>query len=389
MRTHVAIIGGGPAGLLLGQLLWTTGIDSIIIEKQSRDHVLSRIRAGVLEKGLVNMMKSAGAGNRMECEKLVHTGVNISHNNMMFRVDFKSLINRHVTVYGQTELTRDLYEARDSTGCATYHECENVTPSDIETDRPYVTFRNNGTECKVTCDFIAGCDGFYGPSRQAIPAKSRIEHNKAYPFGWLGILSKTPPVEEDLIYASSKRGFALCSMRNRHLSRYYIQCPLTENPDKWRDDMFWHELKRRLPDFVAEKLETGPSIEKSMAPLRSFVCEPMSWGRLYLCGDAAHIVPPTGAKGLNTAAGDVHYLFNALRRHYNDNDDESLGTYSDKALARVWKTQRFSWWMTNLLHSFDDRPGFDIMMQKAELSLLSENRAAQEVMATHYVGIPY
>ena len=314
MRTQVAIIGGGPSGLLLSQLLYTKGIDSVVLERRSRDYVLSRIRAGVLETGFVDLMKKAGVADRMEREGFVHDGTQIAFDGEMFRIDFKKLIGKTVMVYGQTEVTRDLYDARDAAGGTVLHECSAVNPRDLDTDAPYVTFLKDGQVHRLDCDFVAGCDGFHGPSRQAIPTDIRREYERTYPFGWLGILSETPPVDDELIYANSERGFALCSMRNDNLSRYYIQCDLSDTPDDWTDDAFWDELRRRIPDEAADKLVTGPSIEKSIAPLRSFVCEPMRWGRLFLAGDAAHIVPPTGAKGLNTAASDIHYLFEGFDR---------------------------------------------------------------------------
>ena len=389
MRTQVAIIGGGPSGLLLSQLLHTKGIDSVVLERRSRDYVLSRIRAGVLETGFVDLMKQAGAAGRMEREGFVHDGTQIAFDGDMFRIDFRKLIDRTVMVYGQTEVTRDLYEARDAAGGTVLHECSAVNPRDLDTDAPYVTFLKDGKVHRLDCDFVAGCDGFHGPSRQAIPTDIRREYERTYPFGWLGILSETPPVDHELIYANSSRGFALCSMRNDNLSRYYIQCDLSDTPDDWTDDAFWDELKRRIPEKAADKLVTGPSIEKSIAPLRSFVCEPMRWGRLFLAGDAAHIVPPTGAKGLNTAASDIHYLFHGFDRHYNDGDSEGLDLYSEKALARIWKTQRFSWWMTTQLHRFPDQTEFDLRVQQAELAFLRENEAAQRALAENYTGMPY
>lgn len=389
MRTQVAIIGGGPSGLLLGQLLHLAGIDAVILERQSRAHVLGRIRAGVLESGLVELMRTAGVGGRLMAEGFIHEGTNISGPDGTFHINFKALINQSVTVYGQTELTQDLYRARDALGCTTFHECENVTLHDIETDAPFITFRHDGHDKTVRCDIISGCDGYHGPSRQAIPAHARHEFEKIYPFGWLGILSETPPVDGELIYAHSARGFALCSMRNPKLSRYYIQCDLTDSPDNWTDQAFWDELRRRIPKAAADILITGPSIEKSIAPLRSFVCAPMQWGRLFLCGDAAHIVPPTGAKGLNTAASDVYYLWQALMAHYQNGDTERLDHYSDIALKRVWKTQRFSWYMTKLLHHFPDQSEFDHQIQHAELAHLSQNQAAQTALAQNYVGLPY
>ncbi|SDN62059.1 p-hydroxybenzoate 3-monooxygenase [Lutimaribacter pacificus] len=389
MRTQVAIIGGGPSGILLSQLLHTKGIDSVVLERRSRDYVLSRIRAGVLETGFVDLMKQAGAAGRMEREGFVHDGTQIAFDGDMFRIDFRKLIDRTVMVYGQTEVTRDLYEARDAAGGTVLHECSAVNPRDLDTDAPYVTFLKDGKVHRLDCDFVAGCDGFHGPSRQAIPTDIRREYERTYPFGWLGILSETPPVDHELIYANSSRGFALCSMRNDNLSRYYIQCDLSDTPDDWTDDAFWDELKRRIPQEAADKLMTGPSIEKSIAPLRSFVCEPMRWGRLFLAGDAAHIVPPTGAKGLNTAASDIHYLFHGFDRHYNDGDSEGLDLYSEKALARIWKTQRFSWWMTTQLHRFPDQTEFDLRVQQAELAFLRENEAAQRALAENYTGMPY
>ncbi|WP_317057541.1 4-hydroxybenzoate 3-monooxygenase [Roseovarius rhodophyticola] len=389
MRTQVAIIGGGPSGLLLGQLLHKSGIDTVILERQSRAHVLGRIRAGVLEAGLVNLMHEAGVGARLKRESFLHHGTNIAYPGGMFHLDFKALIDQYVTVYGQTELTQDLYEARDTSGLLTLHECSNVTLCDIETKNPRIEFTHDGQTKHLTCDIIAGCDGFHGPSRQAIPREKRREFEKAYPFGWMGILSETPPVSDELIYANSTRGFALCSMRNPTLSRYYVQCDLSDSPDNWSDDRFWNELKRRIPQEAADTLITGPSIEKSIAPLRSFVCEPLQWGRLFLCGDAAHIVPPTGAKGLNTAASDVYYLWQALLAFYDDSDEAALSRYSETALARVWKTQRFSWYMTKLLHHFPDQSEFDHNIQQAELAHLAENRAAQMALAQNYVGLPY
>ena len=389
MRTQVAIIGGGPSGLLLSQLLHSAGIENVVLERRSRDYVLSRIRAGVLETGLVDLMHEAGVGERMEREGFIHEGTLIANGNEQFRIDFKALTGRHVMVYGQTEVTRDLYEARDATGGTVFHECRGVKPHDLDTAAPFVTFLHGGRMNRLDCDFVAGCDGYHGPSRQEIPTTERTEYEKTYPFGWLGVLSETPPVADELIYANSERGFALCSMRNENLSRYYIQCDLSDSPDDWTDDMFWDELKRRIPEEAADRLITGPSIEKSIAPLRSFVCEPMRWGRLFLCGDAAHIVPPTGAKGLNTAASDVHYLFDALKRFYHDKDDEGLERYSETALARIWKTERFSWWFSSLMHRYPDQSGFDLRIQQAELAFLRDNEAAQKAMAESYVGLPY
>ncbi|KIC49527.1 4-hydroxybenzoate 3-monooxygenase [Tateyamaria sp. ANG-S1] len=389
MRTQVVIVGGGPSGLLLGQLLHKAGIESIVLERQSRAHVLGRIRAGVLERGLVDLMGQAGVDTRMKAEGFVHDGTLIAYDNDMFRVDFTAHTDATVLVYGQTEVTRDLYDARDATGGDTRFEVENVVIHDAGTDAPFVTFGENGHSERIDCDFIAGCDGFHGVSRKTIPADVRQEYEKVYPFGWLGILSETPPVNDELIYANSDRGFALCSMRNANLSRYYIQCDTSDDPASWSDDAFWDELRRRIPPQAAEALVTGPSIEKSIAPLRSFVCEPMRWGRLFLCGDAAHIVPPTGAKGLNTAASDVHYLNQGLRQFYGQGDSEGIDRYSERALARVWKTQRFSWWFSTLMHHFPDQTAFDKKMQRAELALLRDSREAQAAMALSYVGLAY
>ncbi len=389
MRCQVVIVGGGPSGLLLGQLLHLRGIDAIVLERQTQDYVLSRIRAGVLEQGLVNLMAEAGVDARMRSEGFVHDGTLIAYDGDMFRIDFAEHTGTSVMVYGQTEVTRDLYAARHAAGAKTEFEVEDVTINDADTDAPYVTYSKAGQAHSIDCDFIAGCDGFHGVSRKTIPDTVRREYEKVYPYGWLGILSETPPVNDELIYANSDRGFALCSMRNAQLSRYYVQCPLTDRPEDWSDDAFWDELKRRIPQSAADTLVTGPSIEKSIAPLRSFVTEPMRWGRLFLCGDAAHIVPPTGAKGLNTAASDVHYLYNALRQFYEVGESEGIDRYSEHALARVWKAERFSWWFSNLMHHYPGQSDFDKKMQLAELAFLRENPAAQAAMAQNYVGLPY
>lgn len=389
MRTQVAIIGGGPSGLLLSQLLHRKGIDTVVLERQTRDYVLSRIRAGILEVGFVNLMREAGVSDRLDKEGFVHDGTVISFGNEQFGINFKELTGTSVVVYGQTELTRDLYDAREASDGRIVFNVEDVVINGAESEAPYVTFRVNGKDERINCDFVAGCDGFHGVSRQTIPMSVRRDYEKVYPFGWLGVLSETPPVHEELIYSNSDLGFALCSMRNTNLSRYYVQCSLSDSPDDWSDQMFWEELKRRIPVDAAERLVTGPSIEKSIAPLRSFVTEPMRWGRLFLCGDAAHIVPPTGAKGLNTAASDIHYLYYALLQVFEDNDHEGIDRYSERALARVWKAERFSWWMTNLLHRYPDQTEFDLKIQRADLEFLRDSKAAQSVLAQNYVGLPY
>ncbi len=388
-RTQVAIIGGGPAGLLLGQLLERGGVDTVIIERRSREYVLSRIRAGVLEAGTVGLLREAGAGERMEREGIEHEGTYLAVANRGFRIDFKQLTGGSVMVYGQTELTRDLYQARDAAGRPVLHEVEDVRIHDADGASPWIGFSHEGRQQRLDCDYIAGCDGFHGVSRGSIPAELLREFERVYPFGWLGILSPTPPVSDELIYASHERGFALCSMRNPNLSRYYLQVPLQDSVEQWSDQAFWDELKRRIPHDAAESLVTGESIEKSIAPLRSYVAEPMRWGRLLLCGDAAHIVPPTGAKGLNLAASDVYYLSQALLQHYRDNDDHGIETYSETALARVWKAERFSWHMTRLLHRFPEQSEFDLRMQEAELNYLESSIAAQTSLAENYIGLPF
>lgn len=389
IRVQVAIIGGGPSGLLLAQLLSKSGIDAVVLERKTREYVLTRIRAGVLESGLVSLLEQAGAASRLHAESFTHDGTVFSIDRSHFAIPFSKHTNKPVTVYGQTELTRDLYDAREAAGEKTLFNVADVVLSDLKTESPSVDCTINGQPMHIDCDYIAGCDGFHGVSRQHIPTEVRQEYEKVYPFGWLGIMSETKPVNDELIYANSARGFALCSMRNENLSRYYVQCDTRDSVDNWTDAKFWDELKHRIPEAFADNIETGPSIEKSIAPLRSFVCEPMQWGRLYLCGDAAHIVPPTGAKGLNTAASDVHYLFNALKQRYHEEDDSAMQAYSQLALSRVWKVERFSWWMTSMLHRFPDNSEFDLKIQRAELEFLRESEAAQAALAQNYVGLPY
>ena len=389
MRTQVVIIGGGPSGLLLAQLLHRKGIDTVVLERRTRAYVLGRIRAGILEAGFVGLMRVAGVAARLDRESFTHDGTVLAYGKEEFEINFRQRAGAGVVVYGQTEVTRDLYDAREAAGGAIVFEVEDVTIAGVDGDSPSVSFRVGDGARTIRCDFVAGCDGFHGVSRQSVPLDVRREYEKVYPFGWLGVLSETPPVNDELIYSNSERGFALCSMRNANLSRYYIQCSLSDSPDDWTDQMFWDELRRRIPSRHADRLVTGPAIEKSIAPLRSFVTEPMRWGRLFLCGDAAHIVPPTGAKGLNTAASDVHYLYHALLRFYEEKDGEGIDRYSEQALARIWKAERFSWWMTGLLHRFPDQTEFDLKMQRAELDFLRENAAAQTALAQNYVGLPY
>jgi p-hydroxybenzoate 3-monooxygenase len=388
--TQVAIIGGGPSGLLLSQLLHRKGIESVVLERQTQDYVLGRIRAGVLERGFVELMREAGCSARMEAEGEVHHGVYLAHQGRMDRIDLAaSADGATVMVYGQTEVTRDLYEARAAMGGVVIHQADKVQPHDLKSEKPFVTYEVDGVEHRVNCDFIVGADGFHGVSRKSIPADVLREYEKVYPFGWLGVLSETKPASPELIYARHERGFALCSMRSQVLSRYYIQVPLTDRVEDWSDEAFWAELKARLPEEVAAGLQTGASIEKSIAPLRSFVAEPMRYGQLFLAGDAAHIVPPTGAKGLNSAASDIYYLYHGLLDHYQNGDSAGLDNYSQKALARVWKAERFSWWMTNLLHRFPDMSDADLRLQCADLEYLFSSEAAQASMAENYVGLPY
>lgn len=389
MRIQVVIIGGGPSGLLLSQVLHLRGIATVVLERRTQAYVLGRVRAGVLEAGLVGQLHAAGIGDRLAREGIIHKGTVISYGDEQIRVDFAAHTESTVTIYGQTEVTRDLYAAREQMDGKIVYNVEGVVIHGADSDAPSVTYHVDGTEHRLECDFIAGCDGFHGVSRKTIPDTVRKEYEKVYPFGWLGILSQTPPVHDELIYASSDAGFALCSMRNAQLSRYYIQCPIDDDIGNWNDDMFWSELRRRIPQEYAETLITGPSVEKSIAPLRSFVTEPMRWGRLFLCGDAAHIVPPTGAKGLNTAASDVHYLSQGLIQFYAENDPAGIDAYSERALARVWKAERFSWWMTSLLHQFPGQSDFDKRMQQAEVAFLKSNSHAQAVLAQNYVGLPY
>jgi len=388
MRTKVVIVGAGPAGLLLGRLLDRQGIDNVILERRSRDYVLGRIRAGVLEQGTVELLEKAGVGERMRREGLVHDGVEFCFDGDRHRFDFRALSGRTVTVYGQTEVTRDLMQARDASGAQTIYEVETVSLHDFDGDRPRVRYVKDGVEHEIACDFIAGCDGYHGVARASVPGGALKTFERVYPFGWLGILVDRPPVADELIYAHHERGFALCSMRSPSRSRYYVQVPLDETAEAWSDDRFWDELRRRVDRETADRLVTGPSIEKSIAPLRSFVAEPLRFGRLFLAGDAAHIVPPTGAKGLNLAAGDVGRLAEALIEVYAEKSPAGIDHYSARALARVWKAERFSWWMTSILHTFPDTDGFGRRMQRAEFDYLVGSEAASRSLAENYTGLP-
>ncbi|AWN15293.1 4-hydroxybenzoate 3-monooxygenase [Salinisphaera sp. LB1] len=390
MKTQVAIIGAGPSGLLLGQLLANAGIDNVILERRSADYVLGRIRAGVLEQGTVDLLREAGVSDNLDAHGLVHTGFDIAFAGERVRIDLPELADgKHVTVYGQTEVTRDLMNAREGIGATTWYEADNVQPHAIDTDAPYVTFEHAGHEYRLDCAYIAGCDGSHGVSRGCIPADRLKIFERKYPLGWLGVMADTPPVADELIYATHERGFALCSMRSPTRSRYYIQVADTESPDNWSDDEFWTELKRRLPQNVADTLVTGESIDKSVAPLSSSVTEPMQHGRLLLLGDAAHIVPPTGAKGLNLAIADVNTAYHLFRRIYDDSRTDLLECYSATCLSRIWKTERFSWWMTTNLHKFSATEDFDTRIQQAELGYYLNSKAGRTTIAENYVGLPF
>ena len=388
MRTRVAIIGSGPAGLLLGQLLAGIGVESVILERASREHVLGRVRAGVLEQGTVELLEEAGVAERLRREGLPHGGISLAFDNRLHRIDLAGLTGKQVTVYGQTEVTHDLMDRREAAGLATVYKAANVAPHDFSGQAPFVTYEKDGAAHRIDCDFIAGCDGSHGICRQSVPQAALRTFERHYPFGWLGILAEVPPADHELVYANHARGFALCSMRSEHRSRYYVQCPLEDRVEDWSDQRFWDELRRRLPPQTAEAVTIGPSFEKSIAPLRSFVAEPMRFGRLFLAGDAAHIVPPTGAKGLNLATSDVRYLFEGLRDFYLDRSAAGLDAYSAKALARVWKAVRFSWWMTTIMHRFPDTGEFGQRIQEAELDYLVHSRAASTSLAENYVGLP-
>lgn len=390
MRTQVVIVGSGPSGLLLGQLLGRAGIDAVILERSTREHVLGRIRAGVLERGTVRLLEEAGVADRLHREGLVHDGVELAFDGQRLRLDLRALTGgAHVTVYGQTEVTLDLMEAREAAGWPTVFQAADVEIDGIESERPRVLFTEHGVRREIRCDFVAACDGYHGAGRRSVPEEALRIFERVYPFGWLGLLADAPPAADELVYANHPRGFALLSMRSAVRSRYYVQVPLDERVEAWSDDRFFDELRARLPAELAAAVTPSPSIEKSIAPLRSFVAEPMRFGRLFLAGDAAHIVPPTGAKGLNLAVGDVHYLYRGLVAHYAERDDAELDAYSARALSRVWKAERFSWWMTSLLHRFPDMDDFAQRMQRAEFDHLTDVRSAAANLAENYVGLPF
>ena len=389
MRTQVAIIGAGPSGLLLGQLLARAGVDNVILERHAPEYVLGRIRAGVLEQGAVETLEAANVAGRLHREGLVHHGIEIAAHGQRHRIDFKALVGKSVVVYGQTEVTRDLMDARRAAGAKTVYEAEDVSLHGFDGNSPIVRYRHGGRMHELACDYIAGCDGYHGVSRQSVPEGALATHERAYPFGWLGVLVDRPPVSDELIYVNHERGFALCSMRSHTRSRYYVQCSLEDKVEDWSDDRFWTELRSRLDERANAKLATGPSIEKSIAPLRSFVAEPLRFGRLLLAGDAAHIVPPTGAKGLNLAASDVRYLSRALADWFRRGDAKGLDTYSARCLKRIWLAERFSWWMTMLLHRFPGTDSFGTRMQEADLTLLFGSRISQQSLAENYVGLPF
>ena len=389
MRTQVAIIGAGPSGLLLGQLLHKAGIDNIVVERQSGDYVLSRIRAGVLEQITMDLLEQAGVAQRAHAEGLPHHGIELLFKGERHRIDMHKLTGgKQVMVYGQTEVTRDLMDARAAAGLSTVYEASQVSLHDFDGTQPRVRYVKDGVTHEIECDFIAGCDGYHGVSRASVPAGSIHEYEKVYPFGWLGVLADVPPVSEELIYANTSRGFALCSMRSETRSRYYVQVPSDDKVENWSDEAFWNELRARLDPEARERLVTGTPLEKSIAPLRSFVAEPMRFGRLLLAGDAAHIVPPTGAKGLNLAAADVGYLSRALEIFYRGQSASALDRYSDLCLRRVWKAERFSWWFTSLMHRFPDTGEFGQKIQEAELDYLVHSHAASTSLAENYVGLP-
>ncbi len=389
LKTQVAIIGSGPAGLLLGQLLYKAGIEHIIVEQRSAEYVASRIRAGILEQVSVDLLKQAGVDQNLKDKGLPHSGIEILTNGELHRVDLAALTGgKQVTVYGQTEVTKDLMAAREAEQLTSFYEAQNVQVKDFYT-APKVEFEYQGKAFQIQCDFIAGCDGYHGVCRASVPEDKIKTFEKVYPFGWLGVLADVPPVADELIYVQSERGFALCSMRSETRSRYYLQVPLTDHVEDWSDEKFWDELKNRLDPESREKLVTGPSIEKSIAPLRSFVTEPMRFGKLFLAGDAAHIVPPTGAKGLNLAASDIAYLSSALVEYYVEGSEQGINEYSEKCLQRVWKAERFSWWMTHLLHRFETESEFDHKIKQAELSYVLGSIAGKTTLAENYVGLPY
>ncbi len=388
MRTQVAIIGAGPSGLILGALLHKAGIDNVILEQRSGDYVLSRIRAGVLEQVCVDLLDDAGVGQRMHAEGLPHDGFDMVFGGVRRRIDLFGLTGKRVMVYGQTEVTRDLMDHRQAIGRSTVYEAENVRVHDFDGARPWVSFTHGGSEQRLDCDFIAGCDGFHGVCRASVPARAITNHEKVYPFGWLGLLADVPPVHHELIYGHTERGFMLASMRSHTRVRYYIQCGLHEKIEDWSDEAFYDEFRKRLPPEDAARLVTGPSLEKSIAPLRSFVAEPLRFGSLFLAGDAGHIVPPTGAKGLNLAASDVALLARGLVEHYAERSSAGLDHYSQRALARIWKAERFSWWFTQLMHLFPENGSFGLKMQMAELDYLFSSESAQRVVAENYVGLP-